>query len=555
MSSDLSDKLEQTEKVLQGIPLLNIGMTYSLANRTTISKTYLIPLKNHHHQIHGLFVNPKQQLDSVPIGFVQEDQHLQNNQYYQPKFNGEISPCLQSSNITYLPLKVTSFQMPSNNAPILGIHGLRGLQPVVYIIETNQDIIYCGLFQNNFGKVQEYLTQGNPQTDQYVKEALRDMTKGKIFGIGKEKEEQPIKPKSKIEVMAGNVNWKDPQEIIKHLNKFVIGQDNAKEVMAGVFSNYLIKAQSKDPQIRKTNVMMYGPTGVGKTLIAETLAKSAGLHFERIKVGGKTPEGYIGDNLSSGLINLREKMPDEEAPFAVVLLDEIDKIASGSKPELEERMQNQILGWAGSEGDTINFRRSSISEKPLKSLETRNILFVATGAFSKSAEGNSLEQIMKEERGEKKQIGYKIPINKPHLSKILRAQPSDIIKYGFKEEFLGRFPIITSLDFLTVDQKAKILMEAEDSIWISYQKIFKARELNVQIDNEIPMIIAENCPKETGARALDTTCSQLFTPILIHAKEFINKGIIHVTSELAQEILSGEYKPQPLEEEILIASH
>ncbi len=540
--ADLTSRLTETEKVLQGLPLVNIGINYDNGTESINGPAYLLPIKKHQCALYGLFVNASKIFDAK-IGFTYEKEGLQNAEYYNLAIDGGLKPFIQDSTSIYLPLKNTNLQRGTPNK-ILGINGAKGIFPLMYFFETSDQIMYVELSESIENKVKSQMFSGNdPAINAHVVNVLREMSQGRIVYETESKENKtPIKAKSKIEIMAANLDWKDPQEIIKHLNKFVVGQEEAKEVMAGVFSNYLIKVETDNPQIRKTNVMMTGPTGVGKTLIAETLAKSAGLHFERIKVGGKTPEGYIGDNLGSGLINVREKMPDEDAPYAVILLDEIDKIASSSKPEMEERMQNQILGWSGSEGDTIHFRQVMAQDKKLNPLDTRNLLFIASGAFSKNIEGKALEDIIKEKSVKKTTIGFQAPSDEPIMKQdlVLQATPKDIIKYGFKDEFVRRFPVITSLKHLTVEQKTKILTEAKDSIWTSYQILFKERDLNVQIDDEIPEIIAEACPNETGARALDTSCSQLFTPILINAKKFEDdQGIIKITPELAQEILYG----------------
>ena len=547
--SDLSQRIVETEKVLRGLPLVDLGIQYSFANKIRSAKTYLLPIKIHHNQIEGLYVNPNGDLESSPIGFSLEEENLQNTNFYQPSYEGSIIKILQSSNKIYLPLKITPFQMSEDHLPVLGVKGAQGLFPLLYIMDVGQEVLYRGLYQNTEGKVNEYTTSGDIKMDQNVREIIGDMSQGKVHRINSQiqREREKTKQKSKIEVISGDIDWRNPQTIISYLDQYVIGQQEAKEAVSVAFSNYMIKMTNQELQIEKNNVIFMGGTGSGKTFMATKLAERADIHFVSTEVSTKTGEGYKGNNLSSTFSEFREKT-NEEAPAGIFLIDEIDKISSGRETGFSDAIQNNLVVWADDKGSMIHFDGNQSNTKPYKPLNTKNIFFIAAGAFAEDRDDNTLEKIiMERERGGKTVSGFgaqlKTSERDPRL--IHRIKAEDLVNYGLKPELIGRFPIRAIFNELTTEDKVQILTESKDSILISYQNICEIKGIKLDLYEEIPRIIAEACPEGTGARELKATCQALFQPIFLKPERFVdNHGELHITPELAQEILSGNYRPQ-----------
>lgn len=538
---NLNDRLIETEHVLKGLPLMNLGAPYYKNSKEISRSTYLLQIKQFQREMYGLFVN-KNKFFETKIGFVYEKEGIQNKTYYEIKSNGELNPCPRTRDIIYLPLKNTNLQ-GDTLFNVLGIEGSEGIFPLMYLFKINSETLYADLFENSEGKVGSAFFLGNSQINTKIQEIFKKATKEKTDGAKSENakivKERNSKP-SKIEAISGDIDWRKPQSIIKYLDDYVIGQQKAKEKIAVAFSSYMMKVLHPELQIEKSNILFLGATGSGKTLMAKTLAERAGIPLVATEISTKTGEGYKDQSLSSSFKEMREKT-EGEFPAGIMLIDEIDKISSGRINTFSDSLQNNLVAWADDRGSTINFDDYASRSKNIPSLNTKNILFIGAGAFAEDKDDNTLEKIIEERLNGGKfsmGIGAKLKTIEKEKGLIHKVKAEDIVKYGLKPELVGRFPIQATFDELTMNDKIKILTQSKDSILISYHNIFDVKELDIELDEEIPRIIAESCTEKTGARELKAKCQELFEPILLQPNKFVNNHKkIKITPELAEKIL------------------
>lgn len=333
-------------------------------------------------------------------------------------------------------------------------------------------------------------------------------------------------------IVEPEVNWEVPKSIVKYLNCYVIGQEEAKKVVSVAFSNYMTRVKTKNEKVTKDNILILGPSGVGKTFMMSLLAKKANLPFVQSKLTGKSSEGYKGANLSKVFDQMRSLAP-EEAPYGIIFLDEIDKLAKSGSDENgpEVRLQNEMIGWL--EEDTIMGTYCSKGETEDYKLNTKNILFVTAGAFQSFGKEDGLAEIIKNRLLSKNND----TINDHKV--LFKTKPEDLMLYGFRSELVGRLPTIAVFNPLTIEDRVRILTEARRSPLIKYYELFKAKGYTLELDDSTMQVIASRCPDQTGARALDSVCSDLFTEILFEPTPYITpNNTIRVTPELADRLIT-----------------
>jgi ATP-dependent Clp protease ATP-binding subunit ClpX len=335
-------------------------------------------------------------------------------------------------------------------------------------------------------------------------------------------------------------DWNNPRSIVGYLNRFIIGQEEAKRVVAVAFSNYMTKFQRKDESLQKENLLLIGSSGVGKTFMISLLAKVASLPFAETKLSGKSSEGYKGENLSEVFEQIRAKSA-EEAPYGIVFLDEIDKLARdewGSGGGFGSRLQNELIAWL--EEATITGDKSNEKDKR-RPINTRNILFVTAGAF-RGANGNgALEALVEDRIGDgKPKLGFGAETGKRVQGKLEYSTPEDLIKYGFMLELVGRLPAVAVFKELSKDDKLQILKRSEKSCLANYQRLLSLKGYGVQVGDDVLEYIVEQAPRETGARALFSVCSDLFSDIIYDPEQFADdKKKINITPEIAKKLIRG----------------
>lgn len=334
-------------------------------------------------------------------------------------------------------------------------------------------------------------------------------------------------------------NIPPPHKIKAQLDDFVVGQDYAKKVISvAVYNHYKRVATNTmdDIEIEKSNMLMIGPTGCGKTYLVKTLARLLDVPLAITDATSLTEAGYIGDDIESVVSKLLAAADNdvERAEMGIIFIDEIDKIAkkkeTTSRDVSGESVQQGMLKLLeGAEVEVPVGANSKNAMVPLTTVNTRNILFICGGAFP------DLDDIIKQRLMKKMSIGYEADLkDKFNNDKdlIKKVTIEDLKKFGMIPEFLGRLPIIYTLDALDKDMYIKILKEPKNAILKQYQKLLALDEVDLEFDDGALEAIAEKAmEKDTGARALRAIIEEFMLDIMYEIPKDENIGRVTITKE------------------------
>ena len=354
--------------------------------------------------------------------------------------------------------------------------------------------------------------------------------------------QKKIKRKKPGEKKTPAINIKDipaPHRIKAQLDEYVIGQEHAKKAMAvAVYNHYKRVATDTmdDIEIEKSNMLMIGPTGCGKTYLVKTLARLLDVPLAIADATSLTEAGYIGDDSESVLSKLLAAADNdvEKAERGIVFIDEIDKLAkkrNASQRDVSgESVQQGLLKLLeGSDVEVPVGANSKNAMVPLETINTKNILFICGGAFP------DLEEIIKERLNKHSSMGFiadlkdKYDGEKDLLSKVA---VEDLRKFGMIPEFIGRLPVIFTLQGLNEDMLVKILKEPKNAILKQYQKLLALDEVKLEFDEEALHSIAQKAmKKDTGARALRSIIEEFMLDIMYEIPKDDNIGQVTITKD------------------------
>ena len=330
-----------------------------------------------------------------------------------------------------------------------------------------------------------------------------------------------------------------PHIIKKHLDEYVIGQDYAKKVMSvAVYNHYkrVLTDTMDEIEIEKSNILMLGPTGCGKTYLVKTLARILQVPLAITDATSLTEAGYIGDDVESVLSKLLAAADNdvEKAQQGIIFIDEIDKIAkkrnTNSRDVSGESVQQGMLKLLeGSEVEVPVGATNKNAMVPMTTIDTRNILFICGGAFPE------LDKIIKKRLTSQASIGFQAELSDTYdkdeniLSKVT---VEDLREFGMIPEFLGRLPVIFSLQAMTEEMLARVMTEPKNAILKQYQKLLLLDEVDLQFDQEAVAAIAKKAAeKKTGARALRAIIEEFMLDIMYEIPKDDLIGRVTITKD------------------------
>ena len=363
---------------------------------------------------------------------------------------------------------------------------------------------------------------------------------GDLFGGGFGGRQQPkVKKKKKDgpKPVFSIDNIPAPHKIKEELDKYIIGQERAKKVISVAAYNHYKRVKTgtmDDIEIEKSNILLLGPTGCGKTYIVRTLASLLDVPLAIADATSLTEAGYIGDDIESVVSKLLAAADNdvEKTEKGIVFIDEIDKIAKkknvNSRDVSGESVQQGLLKLLeGADVEVPVGANSKNAMVPLETVNTRNILFICGGAFP------DLEQIIRERLTKKTSIGFSAEIRDKYDNEknILNyVTNEDLRKFGMIPEFIGRLPIVCPLQGLDEDMLVKILREPKNAILKQYQKLLALDEVKLEFEDDALHAIAEKAlEKDTGARALRSIIEEFMLDIMYEIPKDENIGTVTIT--------------------------
>ena len=330
-----------------------------------------------------------------------------------------------------------------------------------------------------------------------------------------------------------------PHKIKASLDEYIVGQDHAKKVVSvAVYNHYkrVASPENEDVEIEKSNMLMVGPTGSGKTYLVRTLAKLLDVPLAITDATSLTEAGYIGDDIESVVSKLLAAADNdiEKAERGIIFIDEIDKIAKKKNANQrdvsgESVQQGMLRLLEGAEVEVPVGASSKNAMVPMATVNTKNILFICGGAFP------DLDQVIKERLNKESSMGFKANLKDRYDEDeniLQKVTVEDIRNFGMIPEFIGRLPILFSLEALTEDMLVKILKEPKNAILKQYQRLLEMDEVKLEFEEEaLRAIAAQAKEKKVGARALRAIIEEFMLDIMYEIPKDDNIGKVIITRD------------------------
>ena len=354
----------------------------------------------------------------------------------------------------------------------------------------------------------------------------------------KVKKKKPKEEKAEAPLLLSNIPA--PHKIKAGLDEYVVGQEQAKKILSvAVYNHYKRVAKNDaltDVEIEKSNILMLGPTGSGKTYLVKTLANLLQVPLAITDATSLTEAGYIGDDIESVVSKLLAAADNdvEKAEQGIIFIDEIDKIAKKKNTNQrdvsgESVQQGMLKLLEGSQVEVPVGASSKNAMVPLATVNTKNILFICGGAFP------DLDLIIKDRLNKQASIGFRSDLKDKYDNDkniLQKVEQKDLRAFGMIPEFLGRLPVICTLETLTKDMYIQILKEPKNAILKQYQKLLLLDEVDLSFDADALEAIAEKAmKKDTGARALRALIEEFMLDIMYEIPKDDNIGRVIITGD------------------------